>query len=183
MFWRWLFCLLEACVDKCKDCTVWKTNVQRTFCPNFVLTRWTVIMNEFFVVMWLNWIWTNICVSFAVQYMIILKAFFSIFSLTTQWNKPLHRLVFMDKYCFLLTMAQCDKCTTKLHLVALGREPKIRNVVLASRCCTEQNGHFCQTQSLNKFKKVLKTELFRAHLFVSVSSLLPSALIYTTQKI
>ena len=68
MFWRWLFCLLEACVEKCKDCTVWKTNVQRTFCPNFVLTRWTVIMNEFFVVMWLNWIWTNICVSFAVQY-------------------------------------------------------------------------------------------------------------------
>ena len=21
MFWRWLFCLLEACVKKCKDCT------------------------------------------------------------------------------------------------------------------------------------------------------------------
>ena len=21
MFWRWLFCLLEACVEKCKDCT------------------------------------------------------------------------------------------------------------------------------------------------------------------
>ena len=21
LFWRWLFCLLEACVEKCKDCT------------------------------------------------------------------------------------------------------------------------------------------------------------------
>ena len=59
---------VQKSVTTVADCTVWKTNVQRTFCPNFVLTRWTVIMNEFFVVMWLNWIWTNICVSFAVQY-------------------------------------------------------------------------------------------------------------------
>ena len=38
MFWRWLFCLLEACVEKCKDCT--RLYSLKDKCPKNILPEY-----------------------------------------------------------------------------------------------------------------------------------------------